>query len=138
MGKPFLLLRIRKGLGRVEAVDPERILVPGVAGQVVVDRPRPDARMVSDAVDPVPDVPLVGGAHGRLAEAGENGAEKNDRGAHFPHQLLRDPAPAERRRVHMEVLALPVGAAAQIPQDFNGRVHVLQAGTAFDDAGLAG
>ena len=72
----------------------------------------------------------------RFLAARQNRAEKDDRRAHLAHQRVGHDRAVHARCVDHERTVLPVRAAAQVPQNGNGRIHVPQLRTIFDHAGV--
>ena len=70
----------------------------------------------------------------RLTAAGQNGSQKHHRRAHAAHKPVRYVPAGQGGGIHLQVRAVPANGAAQVPQDVNGRVHVLQMGTALQNA----
>ncbi|CAN4021063.1 Serine/threonine protein phosphatase, partial [Dysosmobacter welbionis] len=51
-------------------------------------------------------------------------------GAHLPHEYIRNLTAAQGGGVHRQGIRLPMGVAAQMPQDADGGVHIPQPGAA--------
>ena len=86
---------------------------------------------------PRAELAAAGIRHLRPAAPGENRAEKDDRRAHPPHQLLRHVAARQLARVDEEILPLPACLRAEVAKDPDGRVHIAQARAAPDQTRLA-
>ena len=81
--------------------------------QMEIDRPR--AKLAA-----------AGKRYLRLAEAGEQRAEKDHGGAHPVHQLARNVAPRGRSRIDGERIAAASRGAAEIAENVHRRVNVAQ------------
>lgn len=101
----------------------EAALLPDLRPQV------PQARKVE--VDrPGAQLAPAGVAQVRLPAPGQDRPQENGGGAHLPHEYIRNLTAAQGGGVHRQGIRLPMGVAAQMPQDADGGVHIPQPGAA--------
>ena len=86
-----------------------------------------------------PGPQLAPAGHGQVgpAAAGQNGPQENHRGAHLPHQVIRDLTAGQVSGVHHQTVPLPVRPAPQVPQDPDGCVHIPEMGTVVQHGSAA-
>ena len=92
-------------------------------GQMQVDRP--GAQLAAAGIGQL-----------RLTAAAEDRAQKDDGRAHSAHQRFGNVPAADVSGIHQKVAAVPLGGAAQMPQDLRGGLHVTETGTGHKAAGI--
>ena len=80
----------------------------------------------------------AGHTHIGLAGAGQNGPQKDDRGAHLPHERVGHIRAAQAGRVYGHGGALPRHPAAQMAQNGDRSLHIAEAGAVVQDADSVG
>ena len=103
-------------LGDVRAQRPQ-------GGQVQVDRP--GAKFAAAGIGQL-----------RLTAAAEDRTQKDDGRAHSAHQRFGNVPPCDAGGVHQQIVAVPLGLTAQMPQDLRGGLHVAEVGTGRKAAGI--
>ena len=85
-----------------------------------------------------PDGTSARRTHFRFAESGEKRTQKNDGGAHLPHEPLGNFTAIRRCGVHHDRFPCPLDRTADMPQDPHGGVCVPQTGTVEQNRAFSG
>ena len=105
-----------------------RLTAQGAAGVVDLRSQHPQAGEVQ-INGSRPQLTAAGAAEGRLPAPGQNRSQKDDGGAHLPHQRIRNPAAGHPGGIHRQGVSLPLCPAPQRLQNADGCFHIPQMGT---------
>jgi len=75
---------------------------------------------------PQADLTAAGSGENRPPHTGQERPQKHYRGAHFPHQVLRNITPVHSCRIHCNTFALPYHGTTEICKDLNCGTHIRQ------------